>query len=122
MSYKHDKPYFGALYPHFGANAYTFSQGKTAGVKAIDVKTGGGLEFTALEGKALDIAYLSYKGTNISFLSKTGIVAAPYYHDDGGVNSFLQGFHGGMLTTCGLTQSGAPCQDEGNAVASRWHS
>ena len=45
-----------------GARASELSSGLAKGVAAIDVKTGTGFEFTALPGRALDIAWASYKG------------------------------------------------------------
>lgn len=94
-----------------GAKHYTFSEGKAKGVSAIDVKTGTGLSFTVVSDRGMDIAQAEYKGIPLSFISKTGIVSPSYYEEPG--SGFLRNFYGGLLTTCGLTYMGAPCEDEG---------
>ena len=63
-----------------GLKRYVFSDGKAAGVEAVDVETGGGLSFTVLPGRGMDISALKYRGIPISYLSKAG-VTAPGYHD-----------------------------------------
>lgn len=78
----------------------------TNGIKTVSVKTGGGLEYTILPSRCLDIASLSFKGVNISFLSKNGIV----YQND---NNFLHYMAGGMLFTCGLKNVGSSCEEKG---------
>ena len=62
-----------------GARACELSSGLARGVEAIDVKTGTGFEFTALPGRALDIAWASYKGAPVSYISKSGVVAASHF-------------------------------------------
>lgn len=92
-----------------GAKKYELSSGKAKGISAIDVKTGTGFEFTILPDRGMDIAWASFKGIPISFISKTGVVS-PFFHDDKG-KGFLRNFYAGFLTTCGLTYFGAPCID-----------
>lgn len=87
------------------------SDGKANGLKIFNVRTGAGLVFDVLPSKCLDIATLSYKGVNISFLSKNGVTsenfATPYE------NNFLNHMSGGMLFTCGLRNVGGDCVDNG---------
>ncbi len=103
--------YVGDLSQLFGIKEYTLTAGKAKGVKAFDVNNGTGLVFTVLADRCLDIAGLSYKGINFSYLSNTGIVA-PEYYDDKGIG-FLRNFFGGFLTTCGLRNVGSPCEENG---------
>ena len=103
--------YVGDLSQLFGIKEYTLTSGKAKGVKAFDVNNGTGLVFTVLSDRCLDIAGLSYKGINFSYLSNTGIVA-PEYYDDKGIG-FLRNFFGGFLTTCGLRNVGSPCEENG---------
>ncbi len=105
--------YVGDFSQLFGIKEYTLSGGRADGVKAFDVKTGAGLEFTVVADRCLDIAGLSFKGTNCSYLNKTGIVSPTYYEKDG--DGFLRNFFGGFLTTCGLRNVGVPCEDEGES-------
>jgi hypothetical protein len=103
--------YVGDLSQLFDIKEYVLASGKAKGVKAFDVKTGSGLEFTVLPDRCLDIARLSFKGTNCSFMNKTGIVAPEYYEPDG--VEFLRSFFAGFLTTCGLRNVGSPCEENG---------
>jgi hypothetical protein len=93
-----------------GARSCELTSGRAKGVEAVDVKTGSGFEFTVLPGRALDIAWASYQGTPVSYVSKTGVVAAPYFQEKG-FEGFLRNFFAGLLTTGGLTNIGVPCQD-----------
>jgi hypothetical protein len=103
--------YVGDYSQLFGIKEYALIGGRANGVKAMDVKTGGGLEFTVVADRSLDISGLSFRGTNCSYLNKTGMVAPGYYEKEG--DGFLRNFFGGFLTTCGLRNVGSPCEDEG---------
>lgn len=96
------------------ARESVLSAGKADGVRAIDVKTGSGLSFTVLPTRGMDIAWAQYKGNAVSFISKTGVTHPAYFEKDG--LSFLRGFFCGLVTTCGLTYFGAPCEDEGQSL------
>lgn len=105
--------YVGDLTQIFGVKEYTLTGGKSQGVRAVDVKNGTGLEFTVLPDRCMDIAWLSYKGINFSYISKTGIVS-PQYYNEAGFN-FLRSFYAGFLTTCGLRNVGTPCVENGES-------
>lgn len=106
--------YIGDTSQLFGVKDYRLIGGRAEGVRGVDVKNGTGLEFTVLPDRCLDIAYLSYKSVNFSYISKTGIVAPQYYEERG--LGFLRSFYGGFLTTCGVTYIGSPCNDEGEEL------
>ena len=93
-----------------GARASVLTDGKAEGVKAIDVHTGGGFRFTVLPGRGMDIPSALYRENNLGFLSGTGITSPAYYEEPG--LSWLRSFFAGLLTTCGITYSGAPCSDQ----------
>lgn len=86
------------------------TEGKSAGVEAIRIQNGTGLDFTVLAGRALDIAHATYNGMSLCWRSATGDVAASYYEPEG--LEWLRTFFGGLLTTCGLTSFGPPVDDE----------
>ena len=92
-----------------GIKEYVLSQGKGRGVRAIDIKTGGGLNFTVLPERGMDIAWADYKSIPISFISTTGIVSPSYFEEYD--TNFYRSFYAGLLTTCGLTYIGAQCTD-----------
>lgn len=97
-----------------GAQKYEISEGKGKGVTVIEVKTGTGFSFTVVPDRGMDIAYASYKGVPISFISKTGITS-PFLYEEPGIG-FLRSFYAGLLTTCGLTYFGSPCEDNGETL------
>lgn len=107
--------YVGDLSQISGIKSYILTDGKASGVRAFDVRNGSGLEFTVLADRCLDISALSFRGTNCSYISKTGIVA-PQYYDERGIG-FLRSFFAGFLTTCGLRNVGSPCDVNGEAFS-----
>lgn len=106
--------YVGDTSQLFGVKDYILKGGKTDGTRAIDVKNSLGLEFTVLPDRGMDIAWTSYKGINLSYISKTGIVAPQYFNESG--IAFLRSFYAGMLTTCGFMNVGSPCEDTGEKL------
>lgn len=82
-----------------GIRDFTFNEGKLKGVRAIEIDTGV-IRFTVLPDRCMDIAQASYKASPVSWISKTGITDSRYYEKDG--RSWLRGFYGGLVTTCGL--------------------
>jgi hypothetical protein len=94
-----------------GVKRYRLEEGKKDSVLSVDMKNGAGLEITVLPGRAMDISYASYKGIPLAWISKCGLSSTSYYEEPG--FGWLRNFYGGLLTTCGLTYAGAPCEDEG---------
>ena len=93
-----------------GIKDYTFNDGKSKGVRAIEVNTGV-ICFTVLVDRGLDIAQCFFKGEAVSWISKTDVVAPTFYEKDG--KNFLRGFYGGLVTTCGLKNIGGPVGEYG---------
>lgn len=106
--------YFGNILQFASATPFIFNDGNATGVSAVEVKTGTGLNYIILPGRALDIANASYKGISLAWISKSGIVSPRYYDDEG--LKWLRTFFGGLLTTCGLNYMGAPCIDNGEEL------
>ncbi len=94
-----------------GAREFKFTEGKAAGVRAVEVKTGSGLVFTILIDRGMDIGEASYCGIPVAWQSKVGVIAPTYFENQG--HQWLRNFFGGLLTTCGLIQVGEPCEDQG---------
>lgn len=93
-----------------GIREFTFSSGKARGMRGTEIDTGN-LVFTVLPDRCMDIATAKYKGQAVSWISKTGLVA-PEYYDKEGLN-WLRSFTGGLITTCGLRNLGAPVGEHG---------
>lgn len=95
----------------FGINNYTLNEGKEKGTQILEVNTMKGCTMKIVPSRGMDIASFKYKGHNISYLSKTGIVNPQYYVEDG-TKGFFRNFYGGFLTTGGLTSMGSPSVDQ----------
>ena len=90
---------------------YTLNEGWGRGMRASDINTGSGLQYTVLPDRGLDISLASYKGVNLVYLTCNGETHPAFYEPEG--LGWLHTFAGGLLTTCGLTHFGAPCIDNG---------
>lgn len=102
--------YVGNMSQIAGITEKTFCKGKAKGIASYEVKTGSGLEYTLLPDKCLDIYELRYRGCNISFLAKNGLVASPYGYPQ--ENEFDVYWTAGMLYTCGLMNIGTDCREK----------
>lgn len=90
------------------ADEFEFTSGKARGSRGIRVKCGD-LSFTVLPDRCMDIAYCEYKGLPMSFDADCGIVSPAYFNE----RDYSRSFTAGLLTTCGLSNIGASCTDEG---------
>jgi hypothetical protein len=94
-----------------GARASVLRDGKADGVACVEIATGSGLAFTVLPGRGMDIPFASFRGMSLAFFSGTGIVSPAYFNEP--ETGFLRNFFAGLLTTCGITNAGAPSIDQG---------
>ncbi len=97
-----------------GTRHYSLTEGRGAGVRAIDIDTGAGLRFTVLPDRGMDISRASYKDKSLAYGSPTGETHPAYFDARG--NEWLRGFYAGLLTTCGLTYLGPPTNDGATAL------
>ena len=93
---------------------YTLSEGWGRGMRATDINTGAGLQFTVLPDRGMDISLASFKGNNLVYLTCNGETNPAYYESEG--IGWLRTFAAGLLTTCGLTHLGPPCTDNGEQL------
>lgn len=101
--------YIGDLSQLLRVENYRMEGGRKDGVRATQVSNEKGLNFTVIADRCMDIAHLSYKGVNISYINPSG-VSAPQYYDRAGTK-WLENFTAGFITTCGLNNIGNPCVD-----------
>jgi hypothetical protein len=94
-----------------GTRHVELADGRSRGVRAVEFDTGGGLRFTVLPDRGMDIADFSFRGLGLVYHTP-GTIAHPAYYNPAGFE-WLRTFFGGLLTTCGLTYFGDPgCDGE----------
>ena len=106
--------YIGNLSQTGGCRHYTLSDGWGRGMRAVDINTGSGLQYTVLPDRGLDISLASFKGINLVYQTCNGETHPAFYEPEG--LGWLRTFAAGLLTTCGLTHLGPPCIDEGEQL------
>lgn len=94
-----------------GIEPCVLTDGRAQGTRALRVTTGAGLDFTVLPDRCLDIPRASYNGRSLCWHGQAGIVGPQFYEAEG--QGFLYSFFGGLITTCGLRNSGPPCTVDG---------
>jgi hypothetical protein len=92
-----------------GSRHYLLSDGRGRDMRAIDINTGSGLNYTILPDRGMDISLASFRGNNLVYLSCNGETHPAFFEPQG--FGWLHTFTGGLLTTCGLTYLGAPVKD-----------
>lgn len=97
-----------------GVSAFTCAEGRGKGTSTVRVRTATGLEFWVVLDRGLDIVEASYRGSSLCWHSPTGLVRPSFYDRQG--LGWLGSFFGGLLTTCGLSTSGAPSTDRGEEL------
>ena len=106
--------YAGNPYQLGGTRHYRLAGGVRDGVRCIDVHTGSGFDYTIVPDRGMDISLASYKGRNLTYLTDAAEAHPAYYDPEG--TEWLRTFSGGLLTTCGPTYLGPPCEDEGEKL------
>ena len=106
--------YFSNSQQIYGVEEVRLIGGKGDGMRLLNVRNGGGLEFTVSLDRCADISRLTLNGYNMSFFAPCGYVSPKYYDKDG--IGFLKSFTAGFFTTCGLTAVGSPCTDNGEVL------
>ncbi|HOJ10529.1 MAG TPA: DUF4432 family protein [Clostridiales bacterium] len=97
----------GSLSQICGPRSYIMADGRAKGMSAVDIRTGGGLNYTVLPDRGMDIAWAEFKGVPLGFISKSGVISPEYFCTD--KTTWGESFYGGLLTTCGLMQAGKGC-------------
>ncbi len=97
-----------------GVRLMQLQEGKEAGVRIAEVRSGSGLRFQISLDRGMDISVAEYKGLSLAWRSPQGDVH-PSHFDPSGMG-WLKSFPGGLMTGCGLTTAGAPCTDAGEEL------
>jgi len=97
-----------------GVRELRLAGGVCEGLEAVEFRTGAGFRFLAVPGRGLDITTAEFCGKSLAWLSASGEVTYALYDEYG--LGWLRSFPGGLVTTCGLTSAGAPCEDQGEKL------
>ena len=92
-----------------GIRVSTLRHGRGSGMDIAEFYNAAGLRFTVLPDRCMDLNDLSYKGINLSFQSKNGLISGASFESSPG--SFCDEWPGGMLATCGLDNVGEGYDD-----------
>lgn len=87
-----------------GIRTSSLLYGKAKDTQISEIWNAQGLRFSCIPDKCMDIYDFTYKGTNISFKSKNGLVGNKFFNAM--ENEFFDYWSGGMLATCGLDNVG----------------
>ncbi len=97
-----------------GVREIVLADGRGRGARAASVRTGGGLTFTVLIDRALDIYDAQVGDVPLGWISPTGPAHPTFYEPQG--SGWLRTFAGGLVVTCGLATMGAPGVDQGEPM------
>ena len=93
---------------------YRLIEGREDGVMALDVTNGGGLSFTVIPSRGMDISAAHYNGKSLAWRSSVGDAHPAYFDHEGEKGrGWLRSFPGGLVTTCGLSWAGAADIEDG---------
>ena len=94
-----------------GIRLVQLDDGNERPTRAAIIHTGSGLEVTVLLDRCLDIPSASFCGKAMGWRSTTGDVGPQYYEAEW--LRWLRSYFGGLVTTCGLMNVGAPTEESG---------
>jgi len=103
------RQYVGHIDQVAGIQAVEATDGLARGSRMLHVWTGSGLAFDVIAERALDITACRYNGMSLAWMSSVRGTHPAFAESDG--LGWLRSFGGGLLTTCGLDQFGAPNED-----------
>lgn len=92
------------------ATASTVQDGRAAGCHALDLRVAGGIDIRILPDRGFDIGQAWFRGIPLAWISPVG-ESAPLTSPTG--MAWLDAFGGGLVTTCGLRNVGAPSEGHG---------
>ena len=107
--------YVGRMQQVAGVESSVLADGRGRGMRVWRVDNGGGLSYTILPDRGLDIGRASFNGTSLCYETPAGPVH-PAYTEPGGFG-WLRTFGGGLMTGCGLTQVGSPVPTDEQALS-----
>ena len=93
-----------------GIETSVLDNGAGKGVRIAWFNTGSGLRFKVIIDRGLDIGDAFHNENSLAWISHLGVTPPQPSFDQG--MDWLKNFGGGLLTTCGLSHTGQPDEDE----------
>jgi hypothetical protein len=106
--------YTGAQWQTGSVRHLQFVDGPENGTGVVQFDTGTGLHFNVLPSRGLDICSAKFNGASLCLENPTGESHPAHFEPEG--IGWLKTFAAGLVTTCGLSWAGAPCEDEGQQL------
>jgi len=97
-----------------GVETSVLDNGPGRGTRIAWVNTGGGLRYKVVIDRGLDIVDAEFLGQSLTWHSLVGITAPSFAYHRG--LDWLRSFPGGLVTSCGPCNTGAPCTDGGEEL------
>ncbi len=97
-----------------GIRLFQLDDGFTKGVRCAEIRTGSGLSYHLILDRGMDIGMADFQGIPLSYRSATNEIHPAYYEPLH--KGWHRGFHAGLLVSCGLSQVGAPCNDNNESL------
>jgi hypothetical protein len=108
----HDPAAHGSPEQVASAVSAVVAEGPAAGCRAIDLRVLGGIDVRVLPDRGLDLGAAWYRGVPLAWISSLGErPALPPAELTG--DRWATAFGGGLVTTCGLANVGAPSEGHG---------
>ena len=92
------------------ATASTVADGPARGCQALDLRVAGGIDVRVVPDRGFDVGPAWFRGVPLAWISPVG--EAPPLSDPTG-ETWREAFGGGLVTTCGLRNVGAPSEGHG---------
>jgi hypothetical protein len=90
----------------------TVAEGPAAGCRAMDVRTWGGIDARLLPDRGLDVGAAWFRGVPLAWISPAG-ERPPLPVEELTGERWRDAWQGGLVTTCGLSNVGAPSDGHG---------
>lgn len=88
-----------------------FAEGPARGLPAVTVRNPRGISFDVLVDRGMDIGWADAAGMPLAWRAPVGLVRSDFHEPTG--SGWTRGFGGGLMTTCGLSSTGAASTVEG---------
>lgn len=102
-----------------GIETSVLDDGPARGTRIAWVNTGSPLRYKVLIDRGLDIAEAFHCADSLAWLSYGGVTAPQRAYDRGA--EWLRSFPGGLVTSCGPLNVGAPAEDAGETLGLHGH-